>query len=282
MAERKRPAIAVRDPSPARSAGQIGPPQPAELPHVLRVGAALRSGDLQIRAMAIILDHLTWLVPMHVAMFYTVDERLQKYARGPVVAKVSSAFRADLDQSMRYHLEHNAARDPFDPSRLPDPNVTLATPRDLGEASQWYVEELASMSLRPAANMYFRVGGRIVAGISLVRELRSPELSPSEVAALRRAHRYFGFSYAACARVSAQHGIGQPLEHSTLTPREREIFKLMRRGASYEAIGHELGISRATVKTHVKHMFRKLGVANRYEALAAELNSSQPLGRDRD
>jgi DNA-binding CsgD family transcriptional regulator len=246
------------------------------------VGAALRSGDLQIRAMAMILDHLTWLVPMHVAVFYTVDDHLRKYACGPVVASVSSAFRADLDESLQYHVEHHATRDPFAPSRLPDPNTTLATPRDLGEASEWYVEELASMSLRPAANMYFRAGGRIVAGISLVRELREPDLSPSEIATLRRAHRYFGFSYAACARVGAQNGNGQALEHPTLTAREREIFTMMRHGESYDAIGHALGISRATLKTHVKHLFRKLGVANRYEAIAAELNSERSLGTDRE
>jgi DNA-binding CsgD family transcriptional regulator len=276
MAAHNGPSIWAPDMSPASSGGQMSPAQAAEAPHVLRVGAALRSGDLQIRAMGMILDHLTWLVPMHIAMFYTVDEQLEKYARGPVVASVSSAFRRDLDESLRHHVEHNAARDPFAPARLPDPNITLATPRDLGEASEWYVEELASTSLRPAANMYFRAAGRVVAGISLVRQLQAPELSPSEIAALRRLHRYFGFSYAACALVKSQNGNGQAPEHPTLTAREREIFSLMRRGASYDSIGHELGISRATVKTHVKHMFKKLGVANRYEAMVAELNSGSP------
>jgi DNA-binding NarL/FixJ family response regulator len=128
------------------------------------------------------------------------------------------------------------------------------------------------MSLRPAANMYFRAGGHIVAGISLVRQLHAAELSPSEIATLRRLHRYFAFAYGTCARVGAQHANGLALEHPTLTAREREIFTLIKQGASYDAIGQTLGISQATVKTHVKHTFRKLGVANRYEAMVAELN----------
>jgi DNA-binding NarL/FixJ family response regulator len=45
--------------------------------------------------------------------------------------------------------------------------------------------------------------------------------------------------------------------------RESEIIKLLRRGLQNKNIAYELGISESTVKAHLAHIMRKLGVANR-------------------
>ncbi len=52
-----------------------------------------------------------------------------------------------------------------------------------------------------------------------------------------------------------------------LTRREREVFALLAQGASNTAIGEHLVISEATVKSHVKHILRKLNATNRTEAV---------------
>lgn len=52
----------------------------------------------------------------------------------------------------------------------------------------------------------------------------------------------------------------------TLSPREREVLALMVTGATARAIGDELGIAEATVKTHLTSLYRKLRVANRVQA----------------
>jgi DNA-binding CsgD family transcriptional regulator len=54
----------------------------------------------------------------------------------------------------------------------------------------------------------------------------------------------------------------------TLTAREDEVLQLMSEGASNAAIGEALVISQATVKSHVRHILRKLGAANRTEAVS--------------
>ena len=46
-----------------------------------------------------------------------------------------------------------------------------------------------------------------------------------------------------------------------LTPREREVAKLLVRGAANDEIARALWISRYTVKDHVKAIYAKLGVA---------------------
>jgi DNA-binding CsgD family transcriptional regulator len=53
-----------------------------------------------------------------------------------------------------------------------------------------------------------------------------------------------------------------------LTTREREVLGLMAAGLTNPAIAERLVISEDTVKTHVKHVLRKLGAANRAKAIA--------------
>jgi DNA-binding NarL/FixJ family response regulator len=52
-----------------------------------------------------------------------------------------------------------------------------------------------------------------------------------------------------------------------LTPRELTTLRLMADGQSNKDIGASLGISERTVKTHLSHLFEKLGVTSRTEAV---------------
>ena len=53
-----------------------------------------------------------------------------------------------------------------------------------------------------------------------------------------------------------------------LTAREIELLELIARGVSNKAAARQLFISEATVKTHLVHVFQKLGVGSRTEAVA--------------
>jgi DNA-binding CsgD family transcriptional regulator len=54
----------------------------------------------------------------------------------------------------------------------------------------------------------------------------------------------------------------------TLTRREHEVLALLAGGRTNLAIAAQLSIAEETAKQHVKHILRKLGVANRAEAVA--------------
>lgn len=54
---------------------------------------------------------------------------------------------------------------------------------------------------------------------------------------------------------------------ATLTPREREVLTLAVEGLSARQIGDRLGMSERTAETHMSHVYRKLGVRNRLQAL---------------
>lgn len=56
-------------------------------------------------------------------------------------------------------------------------------------------------------------------------------------------------------------------EISPLSPRESVVLKLMMQGKRYSTIAQELFISRETVKTHLKNIYRKLKVNSKTEAV---------------
>lgn len=53
-----------------------------------------------------------------------------------------------------------------------------------------------------------------------------------------------------------------------LTPRQSEVLRLLSQGASTDDIARALHLSKETVRNHVRHILRALGVHSRLEAVA--------------
>jgi PAS domain S-box-containing protein len=60
----------------------------------------------------------------------------------------------------------------------------------------------------------------------------------------------------------------QQLPHH-LTPRQTEVLRLLQQGRSTKQIADELCLSIETVRNHIRHLMRALGVHTRLEAVAA-------------
>jgi two-component system nitrate/nitrite response regulator NarL len=56
-----------------------------------------------------------------------------------------------------------------------------------------------------------------------------------------------------------------------LTPREQEILRMIAAGQSLPEIAKELYLGLTTVKTHVQHLYEKLGVSDRAAAVASAM-----------
>jgi DNA-binding NarL/FixJ family response regulator len=57
----------------------------------------------------------------------------------------------------------------------------------------------------------------------------------------------------------------------TLSPREAEVLDLLAKGFLYKEIADQMKISYATVHTHIRHVYEKLHVRSRTEAVAKHL-----------
>jgi two-component system NarL family response regulator len=64
-------------------------------------------------------------------------------------------------------------------------------------------------------------------------------------------------------------GMAERAYQSDLSPRESEVITLVVEGLSNKAIAERLGLTEATVKTHITHIFEKLGVEDRTQAALA-------------
>ena len=78
----------------------------------------------------------------------------------------------------------------------------------------------------------------------------------------------------------ARRGRGQRRRPSTgwasLTPTEQQVVNLVVEGLTNPQIGQRLFISRGTVKTHLAHVFAKLGVTSRAELAVAATRHDEP------
>jgi PAS domain S-box-containing protein len=61
----------------------------------------------------------------------------------------------------------------------------------------------------------------------------------------------------------------RPTPHPRLTPRQAEVLRLLEHGRSTAQIAQELHISLETVRNHIRHVLRALGVHSRLAAVAA-------------
>ncbi|WP_140396431.1 helix-turn-helix transcriptional regulator [Gordonibacter sp. An230] len=130
-------------------------------------------------------------------------------------------------------------------------------------------------SLAPFAAKMVVYGAGFLAGKALSFAL-DPASLPAVLTAVLLAYLAFNVVVLAVNQVSDAAGSSAPVQEAIsmrmgerygLTPREKEVLSCLLEGRSYEGIGRTLFISSSTVKTHVKHIYEKVGVGSRDELI---------------
>jgi DNA-binding CsgD family transcriptional regulator len=146
-------------------------------------------------------------------------------------------------------------------------------------------------------------GGHVIAMLHVDRYMSGTSLSEADIELLWTFAEGFGYAYermrllTRLRRHAAElaHSGGMPVMSppktrslggragerpavdptSPLTAREAEVIALVSSGATNNEIAGALVISESTVKSHVKHILRKLGAANRAEAVSRHLSANE-------
>src|SRR6266851_4682194 len=67
----------------------------------------------------------------------------------------------------------------------------------------------------------------------------------------------------------------------SLSPRESQVLDLLARGYLYKEIAEKMALTYATVHTHIRHIYEKLHVRSRTEAVAMHLGQGRGTGDSR-
>lgn len=67
-------------------------------------------------------------------------------------------------------------------------------------------------------------------------------------------------------RVNAEEAEGFVMR-TGLSPRESDVLRALVKGVSNREIGHELGVEEVTIKLHLRRIYKKIGAANRTQAV---------------
>lgn len=128
---------------------------------------------------------------------------------------------------------------------------------------------------QPSRDELVEMLGTGVAGFAL-RSLTPEELVATVETAASKATSLDGASEPVFMPVLVGVGPGEERpgpagEEPVFTPKEREILAQLARGASNKRIAEALYVTPATVKTHLAHIYAKLGARGRHEALSHAL-----------
>ncbi|EBS5898083.1 LuxR family transcriptional regulator [Salmonella enterica subsp. enterica serovar Fluntern] len=203
------------------------------------------------------LQSIAQLIPLSSAVFYRVNAYLKPEAY--VLHNISNSTH-------QQYLEHFQPLDPLSPSRFGQQVVTVATmtPGICARHRHYYHEFMLPNHVCDMIEIFIRRGHRIIAGISLMRDI---PFSSEERLRAQAVQPLLGL---------AIHDSLQEDNNlaSILTAKEREIVGMVCEGASNKLIARQLNISLSTVKTHLRNIFAKTEVINRTELVSRARMSS--------
>ncbi|EJK3019161.1 helix-turn-helix transcriptional regulator [Salmonella enterica] len=203
------------------------------------------------------LQSIAQLIPLSSAVFYRVNAYLKPEAY--VLHNISNSTH-------QQYLEHFQPLDPLSPSRFGQQVITVATmtPGICARHRHYYHEFMLPNHVCDMIEIFIRRGHRIIAGISLMRDI---PFSSEERLRAQAVQPLLGL---------AIHDSLQEDNNlaSILTAKDREIVGMVCEGASNKLIARQLNISLSTVKTHLRNIFAKTEVINRTELVSRTRMSS--------
>ncbi len=228
-----------------------------DAPNLLTVDEALATGDPLLGLRAHALRAVAALVPASVHVFLAMSRRL---ALQDAVALFGEPLGTQPVELWHQYASVVRPHDPFASEALAARAVVVGL--DDVEMTAPYAAFLRDAGIADCMGMFLRAAGKVVGGIYLARSTAQPPFSRAETVTLRRMQPLVQHAYAAAVSPTTD-GTRDVLRDSGLSAREADVAELVGRGATNAEIARTLHVSEATVKTHLSHIYAKVGVTSR-------------------
>lgn len=149
--------------------------------------------------------------------------------------------------------------------------VEEVLPRAALHRTEFFHDFLARDGLHHGLNHFAWVGPRNLGDLRVWRSATRPDFTESERMLLDLVGRAFT---AALRRCAPPPDVAGPL--ALLTPREREVARAVAQGLPDDEVASHLRMSFGTVRTHLGHIFDKLGVTSRTQLARIVLAARDP------
>lgn len=188
--------------------------------------------------------------------FYEVDENLNlnRFMLSGIPVDFHRQYVERMNQFDPLHVKHAASK--------PFAMLSVATDQCLNAETAAYRSFARQCGIADMVEFFFRRNDKVVAGMSVVwgPKCRIPD---GTMNIAEKIHDYLEFNLvgraASASEEAARYG---------LTLREIDVIELLCCGRTNREISECLGIGSATVKTHLIHIFEKLGVETRSAVVA--------------
>lgn len=171
--------------------------------------------------------------------------------------------------------------DPMHPSRFEDEDTRLVCSNTLMSEHEWknssfYTEFMAPRYYDHDVDIFFRSGGKIVAVLSILREDSLGPFREDELALLDRLQPFVEFSLNSICRPRPATCREYIHRKYPLTDRELDVAEIVLAGVNTKTVARELHLSIPTVKTHLQHIFEKVGVHSTKELISTLYRDMAP------
>lgn len=225
-------------------------------------------------ARAVVSSELRPRQPSGAAEAAAISQGSCQAAASPL-ALAHAGVGSNAEQFLRDVIWYDHQSDPTLNELLPLYGKTFIRSRaDLAEDSRWYRSPLANERFRRHDCDDFIMAMCVVPGAGVICSLEL--LRPWGAEAFGQRERLLVQLVQEELARDFQASLTQALR---LSPRQRQVLSLLRRGLSEKEVAAELDVSSHTVHDYVKALYRAHGVRSRGELLAAVTQPATPLAR---
>lgn len=170
----------------------------------------------------------------------------------------------------RQYTENFYKEDPMHPTRFTHKEdrivkLTDVIPPARRRTSTFYCDFISNWNLRDIVELFFYREGHLIGGSALFFNHATKSLDNEGLVRLGSIHRYIEFSLNKQLQTSTKISYETFCQQYQLTNKEKVVLQLAIQGLVNKTMANNLNCSLPTIKTHLQHLFAKLGVNSKVE-----------------